>query len=907
MKLKKFIYIAFAVWANSSFAQRTEESINSAWRFFKGDSTGFKNEVLDDKNWQQLNLPHTWNAQDAFSTTQKMYKGAAWYRKYITQKFNKNEKVFLHFEGAFQYTEVYVNGSFAGSHKGGYTAFTIDISAFIKENSVTTLAVRIDNTPRKDITPISGDFTRYGGIYRDVWLIRTGETHFSLDKFGSKGVYSETQPSALNPPKDDFKTPKLKVWGEVKNETSAEKSVEIVSELKDDTGKVVSTFKKSVKMKPLSTVSFNMVSDVLKNIQLWSPESPYLYTLETKIISTTDKKVLDIQSFKTGFRWFKMSADSGFYLNGKRLKLNGTCRHQDIATLANAMPNELHEADIKMIKEMGMNFIRIAHYPQDPALLDACDKYGVLAWEEIPVVDYIDTSKAYKENAAYNLREMIYQHRNHTSVVMWGFMNEILLGIGRYIKDEPSIKIQYEQVPALTKAFNDICKKEDASRLTTIAHHGDRDRYVNNNMCNKTDVVGWNCYPGWYGGPIGSFEPMVNDIREKVKDRAMIISEYGAGSDTRINSLQPECFDFSMQYQQLYIEDYLKVIASKPYIAGATAWLLNDFGSEIRDESMPRINNKGIVTMDRRKKDVFYLYKAAYNKEPMIHICVRDWPTRKMTPLLGSKTITNPIKVYSNLQEVSLFLNGRPVGRRPVVNNLAIFEVPFTEGINRLEARGQINGEANKPKGPRNRRMNANQVSDFAEVNFDFQPSVLNDTTLYPNLEIGVNCGSNAYFEDRERNFIWEPDQPYRQGSWGFVGGERELNGARPGTTTDIQGTASDPLYQTSRINPEAYRFDVATGEYTVELLMSKHAPPQKELLNDIGNVNREKTANSAFAVEINGQEVFITNDYESEFGVNAALSKLYNVKVNKGQGIEIKFRKIDGKAAICGIKVKRK
>ncbi|MCO7112106.1 hypothetical protein NIB75_04975 [Bacteroides uniformis] len=343
---------------------------------------------------------------------------------------------------------------------------------------------------------------------------------------------------------------------------------------------------------------------------MWTPQTPRLYRVETTLRNRKTKTLLDQSNHYTAFRWFRFDGDEGFFLNGKPYKLRGICRHQDQKPIGPALTDEMHRRDFLLMKEMGANFIRISHYPQDDALLEMCDKLGMLAWEEIPIIDIVPNTPGYGDNCERNLREMIRQHYNHPSIITWGYMNEILLVTQRKYKTEAELKPVLERTLALANRLERVLKEEDSTRISTMAFHGSNS-YNETGLSKITDIVGWNLYQGWYGGDLTGFEKFLAQQHQNHPTHPMIVSEYGAGSDKRLHSLHPRAFDFSIEYQQKYLEHYLPVLEDTPYICGGTHWNFIDFSSALRDESMPRINNKGLVYADRTPKDVYHYYRGS--------------------------------------------------------------------------------------------------------------------------------------------------------------------------------------------------------------------------------------------------------------------------------------------------------
>ncbi|HMJ08596.1 MAG TPA: glycoside hydrolase family 2 TIM barrel-domain containing protein, partial [Pyrinomonadaceae bacterium] len=402
-------------------ATRTERSLNANWRFSPRDDKDSERRDFDDSAWQRVNVPHTWNNKDAFDEMPGYRRGASWYRRDlpIGREF-AGKSLWLYFEGSNQVTEVYINGRLIGRHIGGYTAFNFDITDAVDIGKTNLLAVRVDNGFNTDIPPLTADFNMYGGIYRDVRLNAADKLHFKIDDLASSGIQIST-------PVLSAASGRVLIRGQVSNKTGRARNIDIESRVIDPANRTIAIAAATLSVPADAESAFENSTRPIAHPRLWSPDDPYLYTVET--IIRENGRIVDSVSEPLGFRWFKFDADNGFFLNGKPLKLRGTNRHQDYKGLGNALSNRLHVRDMELIKDTGFNFVRLAHYPQDPAVLRAADRLGILLWEEIPIVNYITDSKAFADNSAVMLREMIRQHRNHPSVIMWGYMNEIFLRV----------------------------------------------------------------------------------------------------------------------------------------------------------------------------------------------------------------------------------------------------------------------------------------------------------------------------------------------------------------------------------------------------------------------------------------------------------------------------------------------
>lgn len=854
-------------------AQRDIKTINDGWRFIREDIRDASRYSFDDSRWSVVSVPHSWNS-DSY-TNKQYYRGVGWYRKniYMSEKYN-NRQIFIRFDAANTVAVVYVNGQLIGEHKGGYTSFTFDITPYCKIGADNSVAVKVDNS-LTDVPPVSGDFTNFGGIYRDVWLISTPQLHFDMSDFGSNAVFVETKDVSEE-------GGSYVVRGKIKNDETQSRKILLKHIIKNFQGKVIKTDESQILLLANTSKEFRYEGRI-ENPDLWSPEKPTLYSIETIIYDLKTKKQLDKIDNNIGFRWYWFDGRAGFFLNGKPYKLNGICRHQDQEPIANALTDEMHRRDMQLIKDMGVNFIRISHYPQDDAILEQCDKLGFLAWEEIPIIDIVPEDADYTKNCENMLREMVRQHYNHPSIIMWGYMNEILLVTQRKYQGNAQKKVVARSL-TLANHLERVLKDEDPHRPSVMAFHGS-DSYNKEGFSNIVDIVGWNLYQGWYSEGFSGFEKFVKEQQLRHPDKPVIVSEYGAGSDKRIHSSNPHRFDFSIEYQQEYIEAYLPVIEKESYISGATYWNFIDFGSALRDESMPRINNKGLVYSDRTPKDVYYLFKSFYRKDiPVIRIASHDWRERTGISKDG-QAVVQQVKVYSNMNEVELFQNGKSLGVRACINHVALYEVPFTDGQHLFTAKGVFKGK----------------VEETAlEITFRSMPEVLNDQNL-KYIELAINAGSNCFYTAPQSHLTWVPDKEYTTGSWGFVGGKTYS------TQGEIVGTSDNPLYQTLRESPDQYRFDVPAGRYEVEMLFSDVFSPKEKIVYDL-NDNGENPigTENIFDITINNQVVESKMNPAKASGYYGVGIKRYIIEVVDEGCIDIRFMVRSGKTFINGLKIRK-
>ncbi|TDO22769.1 glycoside hydrolase family 2 TIM barrel-domain containing protein [Pedobacter duraquae] len=841
--------------------------------------------------WTDVKIPHTWNAYDVMDDKPGYYRGAGWYKLDLAmQRDWKDKHLFLCFDGANQEAEVYVNGKKAGTHIGGYSRFVIPISSYLKFNkgkSINQIAVKINNRFNESIAPLTADFTFFGGMYRSVQLLVADPVHFDGTKYGADGVYIST-------PKVSAKEAEISVKGTIKNETKLSKLITIVTQVYSPSGEKLNTTSTKAVIPVGDLFSFNQELPKLADPELWSPDKPALYRVITQIADGETGVVIDQLTNRIGLRWFRFDANEGFFLNGKHLKLMGASRHQDYAGMGNAVPASLQIRDLELLKSFGGNFLRVAHYPQDPAILAACDRLGILASVEIPVVNEITETEAFYQNCKTMQEEMIWQNYNHPSIIVWGYMNEVLLKM--HFKDDKPRQDQYiTHVAELARALESLTRAADPSRYTMIANHGDFNLYTRAGLTKIPMLLGWNLYQGWYGGTLADFGKNLDNMHKQQPDKPFIVSEYGADADPRIHSFKTERFDKSVEYAVEYHQVYLNDILKRPFVAGGAAWNLSDFNSESRAESMPHINNKGLLTLDRRPKNTYYLYQATLLDRPYVQIGL-DGQELVGTASKGDENGSQQIQVFSNLPELELFLNAVSQGKKTVTDHMASWNVPFVDGANRLGVVGIANGQ---------------KVGDTTTVHVKLQPYELSSSVL-PFREIAISSGDPRYVRDNKR-VVWFPDQPYRSGSYGFVGGTpfkmKDSNRQKFGTDKDILGTYNDPIYQTQDVGLESYKLDVPDGSYLLTLHFAEllgEASNSSLPYNLDANVRKEVKESRVFDVFMNGEPLLKNVDLSKKPGNARPLVKDFKLKVKKGAGIELTFKAITGSPVLNGIQLKK-
>jgi beta-galactosidase len=781
----------------------------------------------------------------------------------------KGKRLFLHFEGANQRAQVYVNGAFAGEHKGGYSGFAVDATrllTFDGRGNANVVAVMVDNGHDPFIPPLSVGFALYGGLYRDAWLIATNPVHLEVTDHASPGVFVST-------PHVSRERGEVAVRGVVVNDARVAARLRVVNTVTDAAGARVAQATAALAVSAGAKAEFRQTLAPVRAPRLWSPTDPYLYTVTTEVYD--GDVLLDRVANPLGFRWYRFDADSGFFLNGARLVLRGTNRHQDAAGQGSALSDAQHVRDLELIKTMGANFVRLAHYQQDPAVLEAADRLGLLIWEEIPVVNYITPGAEFTANATAMLRDMIRQHYNHPSVVLWGIMNEPLLFSGTGGRVTTHADTAYVRaVLALAETLDSVAHAEDPTRRTVMAIH-ESDDYDRWGIASVTDVLGVNLYKGWYTGAFSDFGTLLDERHRAHPNQVVVVSEYGAESDQRLNSLEPERFDFTGNWQRLYHESHLRQIDARPWLAGTAIWNEFDFSQPRKGYAIPNLNQKGVMTWDRRPKDAYYLYEANWSAAPVVRVASHDWAERIGTnaaarPGAGPQPVSQRVDVYANLPRVELFMNGRSLGTKsPNDVQTATWEVPFASGDNVLEARGEKDGTP---------------YSDRVVVRFTYYPPVLADASV-PFRELGVNVGTGAQFADGAGR-AWVGDQEYRPGAFGYEGGTAQRAGAI------ITGTGRIPLFITYREGLSSYRFDVPDGEYEVELLFAEPSAA---------------VGSRVFRVAVNGAPVAERLDLAERAGRGGAVTLVAAARAVGGEGVRVSFTPIVGKPILNAIHIRKR
>ncbi|MBR5536137.1 MAG: discoidin domain-containing protein [Clostridia bacterium] len=684
---------------------RDKVKFNTGWKFQKhveGDASAVN---FNDSDWEEVTLPHTWNGLDgqdggsSYSGGEGYYRGDGWYRKsFIWDKaLSENKKTYIEFEGANLITTVFVNGQEVGVHQGGYTTFRFDITKYLADGE-NTVAVLVNNARNTTVAPYSADYTFFGGIYRDVWLLSTEKVHIDTADYGSNGLY-------LSPVAVSREEASVNIKSKIVNESDEKVTLTIAATIENpepgslqfdvvDTeyllfdpeemtpGGEVASLQTEIEIPAGGSFVFDKTMKV-ESPRLWNgKKDPYRYLVTLSVFENGVEK--DKVTDFIGFRNYEIDAEKGFILNGESYNLRGVNRHQDRADIGWAISEDEHDEDFGLIYCMGANAIRLAHYPHAAYFYNLCDMYGLMVWAEIPQINVV--YEGYKETNPVQLEELIKQQYNRPSIVVWGLQNEI-------------------------RSDSNLAR-EILTELNNYAHSLDPYRYTTQATCindafskNKnwaSDTIAYNMYPGWYSnfGSIENFGNLVDEYRT-MEERPLGVSEYGYGINVKLHSDNPiedfnktDCFDYeswhSEEYGSIGHENSLRDIKERDWLWCSFVWNMFDFTVDSRAEGYQTgINDKGLVTRDRQiKKDPYYLYQANWSNVPMVHI-----NSSRFNPRVNAVVA---VKVYSNNDKVTLTVNGKDLGTKEN-DGLGVFvweDVLLQKGDNNVVASFEKDGQA---------------------------------------------------------------------------------------------------------------------------------------------------------------------------------------------------------------------
>jgi beta-galactosidase len=657
---------------------RAISNLNDGWKYLE-DNTDDLTKAQAASDWEQIDLPHTWNQWDAMDSAPGYRRDASWYQKELAINGTADARYVLYFEGSNITTEVYVNGQKAGGHVGGYVGFDVDITDVVALGEKNTISIRVDNSFNPNVIPSQkADFFIYGGITRDLWLKVLPKTHLADVRVTTPLVS-----------KAEATTSVVVNFGQGAVLTSKHS---LAYTLTAPDGRVVV----DERMKSASLgkgVPFTIPA--IKDPALWSPDAPNIYTLKVELLD--GNSVIDEITEAIGYRFYRFEPYGAFFLNGERLLLRGTHRHEEHAGYGAAMPNKLHVQDMEMMKDMGVNFLRLGHYPQDPEIYRMADELGIILWDELPWCRGGMGGEVWQANTERLFREQIRQNYNHPSIFFWSVGNEIYW-LPDFENGDDETKLN-----AYVSKLNDIAHEEDPFRLTSI-----RKFYAG---ADRVDVFSPSIWSGWYAGVYTNYRATLKKNQKKYKQ--FLHMEYGGSSHVGRHTENPITGTGSLNeddwaevanqvnikniakggdWTESYIVDlfdyHLSVTETEPTFAGNAQWAFKDFGTPLRPQNaIPYMNQKGLVDRDGKPKDAFYVYKSYWGKAPFAYIESHTWTHRR-----GPEGKLRNIPVFSNGDEVELVQAGKSLGRKTrTLGELPAqglnWDVQFKAGENHLEAK----------------------------------------------------------------------------------------------------------------------------------------------------------------------------------------------------------------------------
>lgn len=660
-------------------------SLNAEWQYLESNADD-PGAALQQAGWRDIELPHTWNATDTVDAVPGYRRDASWYQRVLPPAADQRQV--LYFEGANMETDVYVNGQLAGRHVGGYVGFDVEITDYLESDDDNLLMVRVSNAYNPNLIPSQkSDFFIHGGITRDVWLKKLPDDYIQRVRIDTPEVNHDRAATIVTVVVDSV--------------AADNAAVRVRASLLSPEGDVLGS--KEAEVPEVSGArKVELQFESLDHPQLWSPDSPSLYQVVAELLAQDDA-VKHRVSEPFGYRWFEMRPQQGFFLNGERLLIRGTHRHEEHAGLGAALPNEQHRKDMQMIKDLGANFVRLGHYPQDPEVYRAADELGLIVWDELPWCRGGKGGAEWEQNTEALWRAQIAQNRNHPSIVFWSLGNEIY-----WEEDFPGGGATEVINPYLEK-LNKLTKELDPSRLTTIRKYYPGAHIV--------DAFSPSIWAGWYGGSYGQYEQALKD--SMLKYPALLHMEYGGSSHVgrhsefpidkdgipggqvtvaeAMNQVVVKSVARDSDWNENYIVDlfdwHLRVSENLPGFAGNAQWAFKDFGTPLRPENpIPYVNQKGLVDREGKPKDAYYVFASYWSKNPFCYIESKTW-THRNGPQEG-----RDVSVYCNTEKAELYLDGKSLGRKTKDPQRfpaggLVWAVPFANGPNELSVEGFIDGE----------------------------------------------------------------------------------------------------------------------------------------------------------------------------------------------------------------------
>lgn len=665
-----YIVLFVMAWALGA-SGRSDRVLSAGWKFAARDVAGAELPAFDDSAWESVSVPHTWNALDGQDGGNNYRRGPSWYRLHLpVKKSLAGKTLFLYFEAAATVAEVFVNGTHLGHHAGNFGAFCFEATNLLPPDSDNVVAVRVDNSHRPDVPPLSGDFTIFGGLYRPVHLIALDPLSISPLDDASAGVYWKQE--SVSPASAE-----LDVTAMLRNAMDNETTARVCFVLLDRRGRVVRRAEQTINAAAETTTPVAQKLFVA-NPHLWDGRNdPYLYDAVVEVYKGA--KLTDRVDQQIGLRSFRADPDKGLMLNGKPYALHGVNRHQDRLNKGWAISDADHEEDCRIMLDMGCTVVRLAHYQQSHVIYDLCDKNGLIVWAELALVDKISTSPRFMENARQQLTELIKQNYNHPSICFWSLFNE--LGFPKNRPDD-----YWRPIAEL----NSLARQLDPTRPTTAASHLPEDTAINR----VPDLLGINKYIGWNRIPLDQWGPILDDLHTSYSGRALAISEYGAGAsvaqhDVPTTKTKPASNWHSEEWQSAVHEAAWRAMKDRHWLWATFVWNAFDFACDSRNEGdHAGLNDKGLATYDRKiKKDAYFFYQANWTSQPMVYIASRRFAERPAG--------TTEVTVYSNCNRVELRVNGKRIRpAKPDDIHVARWgQVDLKPGANQIEAIGHNGGK----------------------------------------------------------------------------------------------------------------------------------------------------------------------------------------------------------------------
>jgi beta-galactosidase len=878
---------------------RETVDLSTGWRFRFGDAPeAVKAAGFDDSAWEAVSVPHTWNRIGEYALTRgaatNNKQGIGWYRlNFNATAAAKNRRQYLDFGAVAIIADVWVNGTHVGQHKGAFSRFRFDVTSAWKPGAANVIVVKADNSKpavgssTEHVLPLSGDFFQHGGMYRGVSLIEANDVGIDLLDFGGPGVYVQAWRPEPRRPCDGCEIRKSeigKLFSEIsarvmlRNTTGKQHGLAVTASVFDSRGRTVST------VKPQEFTLFTPINRLhISSFEIENPKpwdgvtSPTLYSLKVNLFE--GKQLLDSVTVPFGIRDFKFDPNTGFTLNGKPLKLKGVSRHQDRLGKSYALSAADHAEDMAIIKEMGANSVRQAHYQHADEWSDEADKAGMIVWAEVPYVTTPSLSGGEGSaevfaNAEQQMRELIRQNYNHPSIMMWSIGNEVdaskLFGL-----------TSGETRPlALLRHLQKVAKEEDPSRPTIFADccedvrspvAGFEAQEPGEKLAGAADMIGYNRYFGWYyPEPLKAREQLgaqMDKFHVKHPTLPISISEYGAGgavgqhSDNPttgfVNAIgrpQPE------EYESWVHEQSWPVIRDRDFIFGSYVWNMFDFASDLRNEGdSVDINTKGLVTFDRKtKKDAFYYYKAQWSKDEFIHLAGKRYADRAY-PMID-------VKAYTNLPKAFLQINGRTPIETACPDGICIWkDVALEPGRNQVMAAVGFND-----------RGMPTHLEDSATFN---GPDPVQGIRMDAGDIVGRTLGTRRFGSD---NFV--------TGGTPAILNQGSLGGRRSGPLKTV--SAADPgLYEHWR-EGEAFRYAIPVPDGKWNVTIHSFEPGTAGTLAQMMTV----TANGKVAVPA-------FNVRKAAGGPLKGLARTFPVTV-KGGKLMLDFAATGGKAVVAAIEI---